>query len=44
MHTDENPVDWSETKCWICDLKLSTSIKECHDKTQTISRWYAFTV
>ena len=28
MFTSENSIDWSETKCSICDLKLSPSTKE----------------
>ena len=44
MYTSENPIDWSEIKCSIWDLKLSTSIKEDHDKTQNMSTWYHITV
>ena len=42
MFIRENPIDWSETKCSICNLKLSTSTIEGHDKTQNISTWYDF--
>ena len=44
MYTSENPIDWSETKCSIWDLKLFASIKEDHDKTQNMSTWYYITV
>ena len=37
MFIRENPIDWSETKCSICDLKFSTSTKQGHGKTQNIS-------
>ena len=37
MFIRENPIDWSETKCSICDLEFSTSTKQGHGKTQNIS-------
>ena len=44
MYTSENPIDCSETKCSIWNLKLSTSIKQSHAKTQKTCTWYDFTV
>ena len=38
----ENPLDWSKICCRICGLKLSTSTKEGHEKTQNLTTWFDF--
>ena len=40
----ENPTDWSNQKCVICDLKLAVSLSEGYQKTEKLTTWYDFTV
>ena len=40
----ENPTDWSNQKCVICDLKLAVSLSEGYQKTEKLTTWYDFTI
>ena len=40
----ENPIDWSNQKCVISDLKLAISLSEGYQKTEKLTTWYDFTI
>ena len=40
----EKPIDWSNEKCIVCDLKLAVSLHEGCEITNKITTWYNFTV
>ena len=40
----ENPIDCSNEKCVICDLKLSVSLNDGYEKTEKTTAWYDFLV
>ena len=43
LFTRNNPIDWSNKRCVICNFKLAVSLNEVHD-TDKLTTWYDFTV
>lgn len=41
LFTRDNPVDWSNQKCVICNFKLAASLNEGHG-TYKLTTWYDF--
>lgn len=40
----EKPIDWSNKKCVICNLKLAVNMQEVCQQTKKITTWDNFTV